>query len=222
MRLGILISLLVHGSAAVALALLGTPVLHTEPRLPITISVRADEPPPTEIESLPEALLEEHEVLERWEFPEEDVAAPEEIEVPQPLGARGDDLPRPVRLAKPLRRPVPARIVAVVPRKPRAPAPRRAPGKLEPPRLLADSSPSVLYPESARRLGIEGVVILLLHIDARGAVVDTAVLATSGHETLDRAAADAAALWRFEPARRDGEPITFEVRVPVEFRLTDA
>jgi protein TonB len=71
-------------------------------------------------------------------------------------------------------------------------------------------------------MGHEGTVVLLLRVGASGQVTRVEVVASSGHEELDTVAADAAKLWQFEPARRDGEPVAFDVRVPIEFRLTDA
>jgi TonB family protein len=65
-------------------------------------------------------------------------------------------------------------------------------------------------------------VLLTITIGADGAVERVEVDTSSGHEELDRAAVEAAEGWRFEPARLDGVAVAHEVRVPVEFRLTDA
>jgi protein TonB len=71
-------------------------------------------------------------------------------------------------------------------------------------------------------MGLEGTVVLLLGIRADGAVAKVEIASSSGHEELARAAAAAAALWKFEPARRGGKAVAYDVRVPVEFKLTDA
>jgi protein TonB len=89
------------------------------------------------------------------------------------------------------------------------------------PRLLPESR-RASYPQRARRLGIEGTVVLLLRVEADGTVARVEVATSSGHEILDRAAAEAAALWRFAPARRDGTAIAYDIRQPVEFTLADA
>ncbi|MCK6461087.1 MAG: energy transducer TonB, partial [Planctomycetes bacterium] len=104
---------------------------------------------------------------------------------------------------------------------PAADAPPARKGVLREPRLLADS-PRARYPARARRLGLEGTVMLLLHVAADGTVDRVAVETSSGDEILDRAAAEAAALWRFDPARKDGAAIACEIRQPVEFTLADA
>jgi protein TonB len=120
-------------------------------------------------------------------------------------------LPRPLRAARPVPEATPP-----------PPAPRPA-GALELPRLLEeDPGATVRYPTRARRLGFEGTVTLLVHVRADGTVARVDVAESSGHDELDRAAAEAAARWRFEPARRDGRPVAHDARVPVEFKLADA
>jgi len=42
---------------------------------------------------------------------------------------------------------------------------------------------------------------------------------SSGDARLDVAAQEAAAKWRFNPAKKRGQPIASKVRVPVEFAL---
>ena len=76
-----------------------------------------------------------------------------------------------------------------------------------------------LYPDSARRQGIEGTVVLKLRITERGSVDELQVERSAGHPDLDHAAMDAVRRWRFEPARRSGEPVAVWVLVPVEFKL---
>ena len=75
------------------------------------------------------------------------------------------------------------------------------------------------YPASARRLGIQGVALLKVHVLIDGRVGDVVVQETAGHPDLDQAAADAVRRWRFDPARRGDEPVAMWVLLPVEFRL---
>ena len=75
------------------------------------------------------------------------------------------------------------------------------------------------YPASARRLGIQGVTLLKVHVLVDGRVGDVIVQETAGHLDLDQAAADAVRRWRFDPARRGDEPVAMWVLLPVEFRL---
>ena len=86
----------------------------------------------------------------------------------------------------------------------------------QPPSLIADV-PAV-YPEAAKAEGVEGRVLVRLTIDAQGAVVDAEVIEPAGHG-FDEAARAAALQLRFDPARRNGEPISSKIRYPVEFRL---
>lgn len=82
-------------------------------------------------------------------------------------------------------------------------------------------TPKPSYPESARRKGKEGRVLLRVLIDKEGKSKTVEISGTSGSQTLDRAAAEAVKFWRFSPARDGDNPVETWVRVPVDFRLTD-
>ena len=56
------------------------------------------------------------------------------------------------------------------------------------------------YPISARRQKREGLVELLVNIDADGNVLDVSVATSSGHEDLDQAAMDGVRNWKFSSA----------------------
>jgi periplasmic protein TonB len=76
------------------------------------------------------------------------------------------------------------------------------------------------YPESARRRGIEGTVLLKMRITAQGRVEDVQVVRSAGYPELDESAIEAVRRWRFEPARRNGEPVAEDaVLLPVVFQL---
>ena len=77
------------------------------------------------------------------------------------------------------------------------------------------------YPPSRRRLGIEGAVRLRVLVDERGRAEQVLLLRTSGDDVLDEAAVAAVRHWRFEPARRDGQPTRAWATVPITFRLVD-
>ena len=62
------------------------------------------------------------------------------------------------------------------------------------------------YPEGPLRDRIEGTVVLMLSIDARG-VVTEATVAKGVHPDLDEAARQALLSHRFEPAMRGDEAI---------------
>jgi protein TonB len=76
------------------------------------------------------------------------------------------------------------------------------------------------YPESARRRGIEGTVLLKLRITAQGRVENVQVVRSAGYPDLDESAMEAVRRWRFEPARRNGEAVAEDaVLLPVVFQL---
>lgn len=84
------------------------------------------------------------------------------------------------------------------------------------------NTPRPEYPESARREGREGRVLLRVLVDERGRSKQVEINSSSGSEALDRAAAEAIRRWRFDPARYGDQPVESWLRIPIEFRLTDA
>ncbi len=78
-----------------------------------------------------------------------------------------------------------------------------------------------VYPESARRAGIQGTTLLRIRIEADGHVSDVSVQRSAGHQSLDEAAADAVRRWRFDPAVNSSGPVSMWAVVPVEFRISD-
>jgi TonB family protein len=83
------------------------------------------------------------------------------------------------------------------------------------------TTPQPAYPESARREGREGRVLLRVLVDEEGKSKSIEVSRSSGSEALDQAATRAIKQWRFSPARIGDKPVASWVRVPIEFRLTD-
>jgi periplasmic protein TonB len=82
-------------------------------------------------------------------------------------------------------------------------------------------NPEPPYPLAARRLGLEGTVVLRVVVASDGSPVSVAVLQSSGHAVLDASAADTVrAKWRFVPARRNGVPVEDTVQVPIRFHQT--
>ena len=76
------------------------------------------------------------------------------------------------------------------------------------------------YPPDLYDQGLEGEVRLRLYVDALGRVrpESTRVASSSGTPALDSAAAAGAALLRFAPAHRDGQPVGMAFYQPVIFR----
>ena len=73
------------------------------------------------------------------------------------------------------------------------------------------------YPEAA--LGIEGTILVRVHVDTQGQVRDAKII-EGGNPALEWAAMDAARRWRFQPATRNGQPVEAEVTIPFRFSST--
>lgn len=66
----------------------------------------------------------------------------------------------------------------------------------------------------------EVVVTAAFLVTTEGGVAEIAVVESSGHDLLDRAAVEAAEKWRYLPARRDGRVVAVRLRRAVRFQLT--
>ena len=75
------------------------------------------------------------------------------------------------------------------------------------------------YPDSARRQGIQGTVVVNAYVTEQGRVEKVQVEQSAGHPDLDQAAVEAVGRWRFEPARRGRQPMAMWVAIPVKFVL---
>ncbi len=73
------------------------------------------------------------------------------------------------------------------------------------------------YPEEARRQGIEGAVVLDVHIGGDGAVQNAQLV--SGPPELAQASIGAVKQWRFQPRRVNGRGAPMETRVTLNFKL---
>jgi protein TonB len=89
-------------------------------------------------------------------------------------------------------------------------------GDVRAPVLVARAEPE--YPEAARRLHLEGMVILEAIISADGAVGDIRVV-HSANPLLDAAAEKAVRQWRYRPATLNGRAVGVYLTVTVTFGL---
>jgi TonB family protein len=87
----------------------------------------------------------------------------------------------------------------------------------QPPSFVGNAPPH--YPDTARRQGWEGEVLLRLFIAADGAVQRVEIARSSGYEVLDGAAVTAVRRWRGSPAMQSGRPIETVELLPVRFKL---
>ena len=84
-----------------------------------------------------------------------------------------------------------------------------------------NEAPKPKYPDTARRDGKEGRVLLRVLVNEEGRSAFVEVNRSSGAEVLDQAAVEAIKHWRFAPARVGEKPVDSWVRIPIDFRLND-
>ncbi len=93
----------------------------------------------------------------------------------------------------------------------------RAVGDIQPPQLLKEVAP--VYPEIARKSGVQGMVILEVKSDEQGTIVGVRLLRSI--PLLDQAAIEAVKQWKYEPLVIDGKPRQVIFTVTVNFKLED-
>ncbi|KAF0221997.1 MAG: TonB family, partial [Rhodospirillaceae bacterium] len=77
------------------------------------------------------------------------------------------------------------------------------------------------YPAAARRLGIEGTVIIRALVEHPGEPSQVTLWQSSGESLLDRSALEAVRRWRFRPMTQGGTTIAAWVEVPITFSITN-
>jgi TonB family protein len=93
--------------------------------------------------------------------------------------------------------------------------PVRVGGQVQESKIIRRVPP--IYPELARRAGVEAVVILEVIVDEEGNVTNVRVLRS--HPLLEQAAIDAVKQWKYSPTLVNGEPVPVVATVMVEFKL---
>jgi TonB family protein len=79
-------------------------------------------------------------------------------------------------------------------------------------------SPDPEYSEEARKVKHQGTVVLGLVVAPDGRPRDIRVISSLGMG-LDEKAIEAVSHWKFDPAMKDGKPVSVAISVEVEFRL---
>jgi protein TonB len=79
--------------------------------------------------------------------------------------------------------------------------------------------PVPMYPEMARNAGIEGQTVVEALVDVDGSVIDAKVLKSSGNQSLDVSAIDAAKRSKFTPAKQRDKAVRVWVSIPFRFTL---
>lgn len=206
-RRSLRVSLLVAGAAHLALLLLTIPEIYSKevepperPKPLVLAPTPKFRPPPPPVDRIPERRTK------RIPMPDPEPDRPEplridevEVNVDLPI----DDLP----LAIPERPPEP---------EPSGPLQAGVGGVTAPERLEA---PPPIYTELARRVQLEGRVILQTVIDERGFVQEIEVLKPLGFG-LTEAAVDAVRTWRFSPATLRGKPVAVIYHLTINFELS--
>jgi len=82
-------------------------------------------------------------------------------------------------------------------------------------------NPKPRYPRVARRKGFEGAMLLKVWVLDSGHVGKIELQKSSGYEILDKSALEAVKDWIFIPGKRNGEPVSSWVTVPIKFQLTN-
>ncbi len=100
-----------------------------------------------------------------------------------------------------------------------APRTALAQAPIIPPEIVTNVAPD--YPEAKRGSGERATVVLVLTLDAEGAVSDAKVQSGAG-EAFDEAALAAARKLVFKPATRDGKPIPARISFRFDFAVEEA
>ena len=209
----LMFSLAVHAAAGGALFQYWH---HATVELPQPLTVTFEVLPPVIVESTPPVEIKPS------------VPAPKSRTLPVP---QMHQAPAPAVMAVQRTDAAPAVVAAAVPEIPPAPvvvakapavaaAPVRA-DAVEPPHFNVAylNNPRPAYPPIARKLGLEGVVLLRVDVTAKGTPEKIVIAQTSGATLLDEAVLKAVQGWTFVPARRGDTPIAHPVEVPIRFQL---
>jgi periplasmic protein TonB len=86
------------------------------------------------------------------------------------------------------------------------------------PQPIPGNNPPPVYPEIARRAGVEGTVWVKIWVDKEGNP-KKAVVQKSDAELFNQPAIDAAMKWKFTPAIMNNGPVSVWVSIPFKFRL---
>ncbi len=183
--------------------------LITPPPLPAPKPPISQPPPPRvqHVQPPPPKALPQPTPPARIEHSVERTPEPEKL-VPAPVPTPPPPVTEPVRTPAP-----PAQPVA---------APPRPPEPVSPPSFDAAylNNPKPTYPPAARRMGLQGTVLLRVRVTAAGKPEHVEIITRSGAPILDQTAVSIVSeRWTFVPARQGDRPIAGTVEVPIRFSL---
>ena len=174
------------------------------------------EPPMTDLEQIPEAVIEasieqappEPEPTPPPDEPEPVEAPPEPVTPPEFVEEQPTPPPKPrtekPKTVAPIARPKPAGLPS-------------GPMSMSNAKAVAISAPRPEYPYEARRTHATGSGVCVMTVDiSTGAVTDATMAVSTGNASLDNAAVSAFRRWRFKPGT------VSKVRTPITFTMTGA
>jgi len=85
------------------------------------------------------------------------------------------------------------------------------------PRPVFQATPQ--YPLELRKKKVEGTVNVVFFVDRDGRVLNPQV-ENSSHPSFERPALEAVRQWRFEAGTRNGQKVSFKMRVPISFHVS--
>jgi protein TonB len=138
------------------------------------------------------------------------------IEVPvERLVEATTELPK----EEPVIQPEAAPIIPAEPAKAPARAEPVVEDKVEPPKFGVSylNNPAPDYPALSVRKGEEGRVLMRVLVSAEGKAEDVQIEQSSGFDRLDNVAVAAVKKWRFIPAKKNNQPLSAYVLVPMPF-----
>ena len=80
-------------------------------------------------------------------------------------------------------------------------------------------NPPPPYPELARQMHQEGIVMLSVDVNKEGDPVSVGIIQSSGFHMLDQAALNAVRHWKFQPGRVGDLSVESMVNIPIRFKL---
>ncbi len=78
---------------------------------------------------------------------------------------------------------------------------------------------NLVYPEIARKAGVEGRVYVNCLVDEKGNVIKTTILKSLGNNGCDEAAVAAIKAAKWKPAKQRDKPVKVWISIPVVFKL---
>ncbi len=141
-----------------------------------------------------------------------------------PITKPAPPLPMPVAppVAEPVHQPEAAPPPPVAVKEPEAAPIKAAPvAEIQPPEFGAAylNNPPPRYPPAARKIGLQGTVLLRVLVSPAGLPEKISVLTSSGSPVLDDAAINTVKQWTFVPARQGDHAVSGSVNVPIRFVL---